>query len=326
MENEQIMVSVSCLVYNHEKYLRKCLDGFIMQKTNFKFEVLVHDDASTDGSQDIIREYEEKYPDIIKPIYQTENQFSKRTGIMKTFQLPRARGKYFAYCEGDDYWCDENKLQRQFDILESHPDCSICTHTVGHIKENGELTDNRYPAIHLSEGVHSNTEIFSYLFGEGLYMFQLSSFFFRREVLNEYYESMPYFVKKSMVGDTPLLLYLLNLGNLYYIDGILSHYRLFTDGSWTSRNCSTDEGWINFWENKANCYKLYNEYTEYKYNDVIQKSINNLEFDICLKKKQYFKLFKRKLRPILKERYNIKERMYLLINALSPSLIKALKK
>ena len=74
VNNNNIMVSVCCLVYNHEKYLRKCLDGFVMQRTNFKFEVLIHDDASTDHSADIIREYEKKYSDIIKPIYQKENQ------------------------------------------------------------------------------------------------------------------------------------------------------------------------------------------------------------------------------------------------------------
>ncbi len=129
--DEQIMVSVFCATYNHEKYIRKCLDGFIMQKTNFKFEVLVHDDASTDKTADIIREYEEKYPDIIKPIYQTENQYSKGVQIGVTFQYPRAKGKYIAFCEGDDYWCDENKLQRQFDIMESHPECSICVHNIG---------------------------------------------------------------------------------------------------------------------------------------------------------------------------------------------------
>ena len=115
------LLSIRCLVYNHEPFLRQCLDGFVMQKTNFPFEAIVHDDASTDGSAAIIREYAEKYPDIIKPIYETENQYSKRDGsltrIMDAAMHPDS--KYVALCEGDDYWTDPNKLQMQVDVMES---------------------------------------------------------------------------------------------------------------------------------------------------------------------------------------------------------------
>ena len=124
------LVSIRCLVYNHEPYLRQCLDGFVMQKTTFPFEAIVHDDASTDGSAAIIREYAEKYPDIIKPIYETENQFSKGgnflSRIMNNATHPNSR--YIAVCEGDDYWTDPNKLQLQVDFLESHPDYYMTCH------------------------------------------------------------------------------------------------------------------------------------------------------------------------------------------------------
>lgn len=124
------LVSIRCLVYNHEPFLRQCLDGFVMQQTTFPFEAIVHDDASTDGSAAIIREYAEKYPDIIKPIYETENQHSKRDGsigrIMDAAIHPSA--KYIALCEGDDYWTDPHKLQIQVDFLESHPDYFMSCH------------------------------------------------------------------------------------------------------------------------------------------------------------------------------------------------------
>ncbi len=124
------LVSIRCLVYNHEPYLRQCLDGFVMQKTTFPFEAIVHDDASTDSSAAIIREYAEKYPDIIKPIYETENQFSKHDGsldrIMEGSIHPYS--KYVAHCEGDDYWTDPNKLQIQVDFLESHPNFYMSCH------------------------------------------------------------------------------------------------------------------------------------------------------------------------------------------------------
>lgn len=114
------LVSICCITYNHAPYIRQCLDGFVMQKTNFTFEVLVHDDASTDDTADIIREYEARYPGIIKPIYQTENQYSQGVNVNRTYNYPRAHGKYIALCEGDDYWIDPLKLQKQVDMLEAN--------------------------------------------------------------------------------------------------------------------------------------------------------------------------------------------------------------
>lgn len=125
---ENVMVSICCIVYNHESYIRQCLDGFIMQKTNFVYEIVIHDDASTDKTAEIIREYEAKYPNIIKPIYQKENQYSKGIQISATYNLPRAKGKYIALCEGDDYWTDPLKLQKQVDFLEINLEYSGCVH------------------------------------------------------------------------------------------------------------------------------------------------------------------------------------------------------
>ena len=131
MKQDKPLVVIKCLVYNHEPYLRDCLEGFVMQQTNFPFVAIVHDDASTDGSAAIIREYEEKYPDIIKPIYETENQYSKRDGslmrIMNT-AIDATGAKYVAMCEGDDYWTDPLKLQKQVDFMEVHSEYSITGH------------------------------------------------------------------------------------------------------------------------------------------------------------------------------------------------------
>lgn len=127
---EEIIVSIQCMVYNHEPYLRQCLDGFVMQKTDFKFEAIVHDDFSTDGSAAIIREYAERYPEIIKPIYETHNQYSKRDGSLERIMTNACRGKYIAICEGDDYWTDPMKLQKQVMFLERHQDFTMCFHRV----------------------------------------------------------------------------------------------------------------------------------------------------------------------------------------------------
>lgn len=123
MKNNNILVSVFCPVFNHVDYIRDCLDGFVMQKTKFEFEVIVQDDASTDGSQEIILEYSEKYNFII-PRFHNENIFSKGVNINEYF-FENAKGEYFAVCEGDDYWIDPFKLQKQVDFLENNPEIKI---------------------------------------------------------------------------------------------------------------------------------------------------------------------------------------------------------
>ncbi len=135
---DNITLSIICDTYNHEKYIAQCLDGILMQKVNFTFEVLIHDDASVDNTANIIKEYELKYPDTVKPIYQSENQYYKGASayIWQTYQFPRAKGKYVAMCEGDDYWTDPYKLQKQVDFLEKNEEYSICFHKVKVWKQN----------------------------------------------------------------------------------------------------------------------------------------------------------------------------------------------
>lgn len=135
----KIIVSICCITYNHATYIKDTLDGFVAQVTNFSIEVLIYDDASTDATADIIREYQAKHPEIIKPIYQKENQYSKGVKISPKYNWPRARGKYIAMCEGDDYWTDPFKLQKQVDFLEANPEYGLVSGDVVLIDENGDL-------------------------------------------------------------------------------------------------------------------------------------------------------------------------------------------
>lgn len=125
--NEKPLVSILCAAYNQKDFIAQTIEGFLMQKADFPFEIIIHDDASTDGTADIIRKYEAENPGKVKGIYQTENQYSKKVPIWCTFIFPLAQGKYYAECEGDDYWTDPNKIQRQADFLESHPDYVLST-------------------------------------------------------------------------------------------------------------------------------------------------------------------------------------------------------
>lgn len=230
--NEEIKVSIYCTVYNHSKYLRQCLDGFVNQKTNFKYEVIIHDDASTDDSANIIREYEKAYPEIIKPIYQTENQYSKGVPIFKTYIKPLIKGQYCASCEGDDFWCDENKLQRQYDLMEAHPECDFCVCKVQAVSESGRILDKTYPNIELNGGILSSEEFLKVACHD--YQFQTSSYFIRTNSKMEYLEinnSYKDAAKKAKVGDWPQLLYFGSRGSIAYIDDIMSCYRVNSIGS-----------------------------------------------------------------------------------------------
>ena len=145
------LVSIQCLVYNHEPFLRQCLDGFVMQQTTFPFEAIVHDDASTDGSAAIIREYAEKYPDIIKPVYETENQWGKGTIKKNMDAVMSPKSKYIAICEGDDYWTDPHKLQLQVSFLEEHPDYSLSVHDFKVYEDVNQKFRNSHPISFLKK-------------------------------------------------------------------------------------------------------------------------------------------------------------------------------
>lgn len=220
------MVVIRCTVYNHEPYLRDCLEGFVMQQTNFPFVAIVHDDASTDGSAAIIREYEEKYPDIIKPIYETENQYSKHDGSVGRIMdaaIDATGAKYVAMCEGDDYWTDPLKLQKQVDFMEANPEYSLCFHRVNTlIQETGEIKNEfivrdmpgKSTILDLAEGNYIHTP----------------SVMYRKypNVLETYQRLMP-----CLPGDYVMWMLLAERGDIYKFNEPMAVYR-YGSGVWSN--------------------------------------------------------------------------------------------
>lgn len=221
------LVSISCITYNHENYIRDAIEGFLMQKTTFPVEILIHDDASTDKTASIVREYEEKYPHLIKPIYQTENQYSKRDGTIGRIQRGRARGKYYAICEGDDYWIDPLKLQKQVDFLEANPEYSMCFHNAMLLYED-DKSKNR-PFTELEEREYGPIEIFS------KWTIPTASVVFRVSMYQKV--SHPDF----MYGDIVLFLNLATKGKLRAINEVMSVYRIHSAGITNSLRNNTLE-------------------------------------------------------------------------------------
>lgn len=233
IQNENApLVSISVIAYNHEKYIRQCLDGILMQKVDFPYEVLVHDDASPDGTADIIREYEAKYPDIIKPIYQTENQYSKvGIGAISRFNDERARGKYIAQCEGDDYWTDPDKLQMQVDFLEAHPEYVGTAHSVTVINDNEEIIYIE-GLSNVKRCVFTRKEYEEYAFPG-----HLGSWVFRNIFLTISSNIKDRYYSYKSNADIKLSLLLILMGNIYCFSRSMSVYRriLMTGTSWSAR-------------------------------------------------------------------------------------------
>ena len=223
-----IKVSISCATYNHKDFIRKCLEGFVMQKTNFEFEVLIHDDASTDGTTEIIKEYEKKYPHIIKPIYQTENQLSQKKTVTERFNLPRAQGKYFAFCEGDDYWTDENKLQTQVDFLDNNPDFSGCFHKS--LRKNiitGEDICFK-PSVEELNG----KDVFTIHETLSAYFIETCSAMYRWDI---YKEELLNLYPKDITNMDSYYIYFFSLkGKIKYIDKLMSVKTINNSGIWNS--------------------------------------------------------------------------------------------
>lgn len=280
MDENIVLVSICCAVYNHEKYLRQCLDGFIMQKTSFEFEVLVHDDASTDHSADIIREYEEKYPKIIKPIYQEENQYSKGIRVSSTYLYPKAKGKYIALCEGDDFWIDDQKLQMQVNALEENSTRVFSMHRVSGANGNGIKNGMYFPPNNIASKEYDSDEFMRLLIGKNAIRFQTSSFLVKTEILQQLCEEKPEFYQKAKVGDLVIQMFSALHGKLYYIDKEMSVYRMFSENSYSVRNVCNEKKYIIVKQNFKEWFNLFDIYSKYKFHDCIKYEINKIKKDI----------------------------------------------
>ncbi len=259
MQNE-IMVSISCTAYNHEKYIADAIEGFLMQKTNFPYEILIHDDASTDRTPEIIREYELRHPDLIKPIYQKENQYSKGIKV-GCFNMRRAKGKYIAICEGDDYWLDPRKLQKQINHMEKNPDCSMCFHSVSIVDKNKRFSGNLINPYNNSCIVPIRDLIVA---GGGF--FGTNSIVYPKRCMN----NPPEFYMQCPIGDAPLALNLAIQGTVYYINEVMSAYRKGVEGSWSEKTSKSKERRIEHLKGMIHMRDQFNIYTNFKYSDSVE--------------------------------------------------------
>lgn len=316
---DSYMVSVLCLTYNHESFIADALNGFIIQNTTFKFEVLVHDDASTDNTVSIIKEYAKMYPDIFVPIFQHENQHSKNISIINDILIPNCRGKYIALCEGDDYWTDPFKLQKQFDFMENNPKCSLVTHKALSYDLNKKIYID-YTNID-TNGVLSTKSII-----ENHLLFPTASMFYRMD----FYKKNLEFLKTIKSFDYVLKIMLATEGEVFVLHDIMSVYRINTPSSWTRNVLKNKIKYKKHLLLSIDHLNKINTYRNYKFNNEIEDNILKRKFDIdvldlnlkAIKSEKYKFFYKKmpfKVRFILYMKkyfpnlYNVVSKVYLKI-------------
>ena len=279
---EEIMVSISCVAYNHGPYIAQSLDSYLMQKTNFKFEILVYDDVSTDNTREIILDYARRYPDIIKPYFPEENQYSQgKYNVEGFFNYPRAKGKYSAMCDGDDYWTDENKLQLQVDYMEAHPECAMCLHaaqieTAQKAVQLMEIRPYKKDCIIPTEKVIDK-----------MFNYPTASLMFRTEYthdLQDYYYTSP-------VGDIPIQLHMAAKGTVYYLDRKMSVYRQGVTTSWSAlmKEGNYKQNLIDHHNAMKEMYRAFSRETGGKYDTAIERACRRMDFLTLLNVKEYDK-------------------------------------
>lgn len=259
---DKIDISICCITYNQARYVNKMLESILEQKTDYTYEIIIHDDASTDETADIVRGYAKRHPNIIRTILQKENQFSSgKTNILFDQLFSVAKGEYIAVCEGDDYWCCKEKLDKQIKFMKLHPECSMCTHKTRVVQEDGKATNKTIPTYAVRI-ITSGKEYLKKCLEVDSHLFHTSSIFFKRQCLDGIIESTPGFISQTPVEDRALFWLLATKGEIGYIDLEMSCYRSMSVGSWTS---TMEASYVKKYQKNLALLKmarLFNEYTK----------------------------------------------------------------
>lgn len=255
------LVSICCITYNHETFVGKTLNGFISQITDFPFEILIHDDCSTDHTKDILARFAQRYAGPIQILYEEENQFSKGVNIAFDILLPLVRGKYVAICEGDDWWTDPNKLQTQISFMEAHPECSLTVHNG--IRQNCATGEQTIINPFAQEGFLSEDEMyFSFMNNP-----PTASFVVRTAALT----CFPEYLRRAPVVDDVLRLYCYEQGPVYYFDKVMCFRSFQHRGSWNVMLQEDLRLFENYTVRLLEFYEQHDQYTNFRHHEVIQK-------------------------------------------------------
>lgn len=279
------IVSISCIAFNQAKYIKQTLDGFLSQETDFLVEILIHDDASSDGTDLIITEYANRYPNLFKPILQKENLYSKIGFSLGFLEFNRARGKYIAICEGDDYWSDKRKLLKQVELLENDSNAAFCFHSTEYLYNTGDpilqLNKPKYIPSNSRFGIKDLIELDSQLISN-------CSVMMRANLVQQF----PSWVTNAPVGDLPLCLYLGTIGNMAFIEEPMAVYRVNSIGSWSNELLSSRSYRIAHLSKLKSMWIEFNKWTRFKFTKSVKLRVAEINRAILIAKLSNFKIFR----------------------------------
>jgi len=270
---EKPLVSISLLAFNSEDYIRDAIDGCLKQKVNFDYEILIHDDASKDSTPRIIKEYAQKYPGKIIPILQNENQFSKGTEINSKIVIPKAKGKYIAFLDADDYWIDSQKLQIQIDFMESNEEVSMCFTASKHIF----LARPKEPRV-IRYRKHDSYCSVKDVILKGGRLVDMGSAIVKRSVFND----VPEWYYHSQIWDISIPLLSLTHGNIYFLDKVTLVFRYNTPGSWTQNNVKTNAKRIRNLKKSIKLTDGFDKATDYQFHKLVERKHKSMIVEILL--------------------------------------------
>lgn len=256
-------VSIICITYNQGKYIGEALESMLMQEASFDYEIIVHDDHSTDQTREILQEYASIHSEKIRVLYEKENQYSKNVDFFAPIVKNLAKGKYIAVCEGDDFWLDKRKIQIQYEALEEYPECDMCACWGCTTTEDGKKEISQIRPL-TKDGILWPAEV---ILGGGQYLVT-AGLFFRRSM----YEKMMPFERVVPLDYAQQIKGALR-GGIYYIDKKMAAYRRYADGSWTNHVLKNEEKLGLQWEKEIELLKTLDRDTSRKYHEAICKRL-----------------------------------------------------
>lgn len=310
-------ITVIVMTYNQKDYIRESLDSILRQKTNVDFNILIHDDCSSDGTSEIIDEYKKQYPDKIEVIHQKERTFLVVgfNGMLCSYVAPIIESEYIAYCDGDDYWCDDKKLQKQYDFMSSHPGYSMCFHSAYQIRPNNDMSSKWFIK---DEG---DIDMFDIISERPGVCVATSSIFLKSDVFKDFSD----WRKKYPVEDVPMYITAAMKGKIHRLKDVMCVYRQFAAGSWSAQNKGDNDKMVKNLNEMKEAVLRFDEQTNQQYHDLVVKEVESFDFRIAHITRDLKTIFSKVNKRFVK-RLKFKERFSLKLQYRAPSLYNLLKK
>lgn len=311
----QNKITVVIMTYNHKDYIEQAVKSVLAQKTTVNFNIFIHDDCSNDGTSEIIEKLKENYPEKISILKQESRKFlvDGFNQMLFKYVIPFINSDFVAYCDGDDYWIDEYKLQKQYDFMISHPEYSLCFHSAYQLRNNNDISSKWFL------GKDGDLNLSDIIYGGPGVPIATSSLFIKADV----YKEFPLWRQKFPVEDVPMFIIAAIRGKIHRMKNIMCVYRQFSAGSWSAQNNESNKI-IQHLKEMKEAYLFFNKETIGQYDNLVNNQLKFYDFRIALLKKEFAVVFLKANRKFFKK-LKFKERISLVLQYKHPKLYKAIR-